>query len=333
MSPSAATSPSVNSTIRSVVAGVGSYLPEKVVTNAELAKRVDTSDEWIQQRTGIQQRHIAADEQGTADLAVEAARAALKDAGMAAEDVDMILVATTSPDRTFPSTATLVQQKLGLRSGFAFDLQAACSGFVYGLATADNFIKTGQVKTALVIGAEIFSRLVDWEDRTTCVLFGDGAGAFVLKASDDSTENGILSTHLYSDGTYYDLLCTNGGPATTQTAGVVQMQGREVFKHAVSKMAVAVNDCLAHNNLKDSDIDYLVPHQANQRIIDSMGDKLGLPTSQVISTVAQHANTSAASIPLAFSEGVKDGRIRRDALVLLEALGAGFTWGSALLRY
>jgi len=317
--------------IRSKLLSAGHYLPEKIMTNKDLESLVDTSDEWIQKRTGIQQRHVAADTEMTSDLAANAAKDALQKAGVKAADVDMLIVATATPDLTFPSTATQVQHKIGMTGGFAFDMQAVCSGFVYGLAMADNFIKAKQAKTVIVIGAEIFSRILDWNDRGTCVLFGDGAGAVVLQAADG--ESGILSTHLYSDGQYTDLLKTNGGIGSNQVAGVVTMQGRDVFKHAVSKMAAAVDTCLSANGLTKDDIDWLVPHQANKRIIDSMGEKLDLPSDRVIVTVDKHANTSAASIPLALSVAFMQDKFKHNDLILLEALGAGFTWGSALIKY
>ena len=322
--------------LRSVIAGCGSYLPKRIVTNDELAQRIETSDAWIAQRTGIRARHIVAEGETTADLAFNAAQAALAQAGIAAEAVDLVIVATTTPDNTFPATATKVQARLGLTQGFAFDVQAVCSGFVYALAVADNFIRLGQVKTALVIGAESLSRLLDWNDRTTCVLFGDGAGAVVLQAAEgqgDSQDRGILSTHLHSDGRYYDLLCTDGGAGSTGTTGHITMEGQEVFRHAVQKLAEVVGEALAANDLPPEAIDWLVPHQANQRIIDSTARKLHLPPERVVLTVAQHANTSAASIPLALATATADGRIKRGQLVLLDAMGGGFTWGAALVRW
>ena len=322
--------------LRSVIAGCGSYLPKRIVTNDELAQRIETSDAWIAQRTGIRARHIVAEGETTADLAFNAAQAALAQAGIEASAVDLVIVATTTPDNTFPATATRVQARLGLTQGFAFDVQAVCSGFVYALAVADNFIRLGQVKTALVIGAETFSRLLDWEDRTTCVLFGDGAGAVVLQAAEGqggSQDRGILSTHLHSDGRYYDLLCTDGGAGSTATTGHITMEGQEVFRHAVQKLAEVVGEALAANDLPPEAIDWLVPHQANQRIIDSTARKLRLPPERVVLTVAQHANTSAASIPLALAAATADGRIKRGQLVLLDAMGGGFTWGAALVRW
>jgi 3-oxoacyl-[acyl-carrier-protein] synthase-3 len=318
--------------LRSVVLGCGAYLPARIVTNQELAERVDTSDEWIVQRTGIHERHIAADGELTSDLAFAAATRALEHAGVIADELDLIILATATPDHTFPATATKVQARLGMKRGAAFDIQAVCSGFVFALATADNFLKTGQAKTALVIGAETFSRILDWEDRQTCVLFGDGAGAVVLRAEPDS-ERGLLSTHIHTDGDQYDLLYVDGGPSSTMTTGHVRMEGREVFRHAVQRMSEVVDEALDQHHLTARDIDWLVPHQANKRIIDGVGRKLGLSADRVVVTVDRHANTSAASIPLAFAEAVQDGRIQRGQLVLLEAMGGGLSWGAALLRY
>ncbi len=322
-------------TLRSVVRGVGAYLPEKIVTNAELAKTVDTTDEWIVERSGIKKRHIAADGQKTSDLAIAAVTKALAHAGMDGKDIDLFVVATATPDQTFPATAARVQAALGRPGVPSFDIQAVCSGFVYALAVADNFIKAGQAKTAVVVGAEIFSRILDWTDRTTCVLFGDGAGAVVLAAEEgkgETSDRGVLSTHLHSDGRHHDMLYVDGGPSTTQTTGHVRMKGKEVFRHAVVNLADAVTEALAANKVSISDIDWLVPHQANKRILDSTAHKLGLDPAKVIVTVDQHANTSAASIPLALAAGVDDGRIKSGDLVILEAMGGGFTWGSALVR-
>jgi 3-oxoacyl-[acyl-carrier-protein] synthase-3 len=321
--------------IRSVIEGVGSYLPENVVTNAELAKKVDTSDEWITERSGITQRYIAAKEQKTSDLAIAAAEQALKAAGRDGKDVDLFVVATATPDHTFPATAARLQAALGRPGVPSFDVQAVCSGFVYGLAVVDNFIKAGQTKCAVLVGAETFSRILDWQDRTTCVLFGDGAGAVVLGAEEGKgtiADRGILSTHLHSDGRHHDMLYVDGGPGTTQTTGYVRMKGKEVFRHAVVNLADAVTEALAANSLTIDDIDWLVPHQANRRILDSTAQKLGLDPSKVIITVDRHANTSAASIPLALAHAVGDGRIKKGDLVLMEAMGGGFTWGSALVR-
>ncbi|HTH16250.1 MAG TPA: beta-ketoacyl-ACP synthase III [Magnetospirillum sp.] len=321
--------------LRSHIVGCGSYLPARVLTNAELASMVDTSDEWIVERTGIRQRHIAAEGETTSDLATEAARKALRLAEVNAADVDLVIVATATPDNTFPATATKVQQRLGMTGGFAFDVQAVCSGFIYALSVADSFIKSGQVRTAVVIGAETFSRILDWTDRGTCVLFGDGAGAVVLKASWESganTDRGILSTHLHSDGRYYDLLKVDGGPSSSQTVGHLRMEGREVFRHAVVNLAQVVAEALKANDLSAADVDWVVPHQANRRILEGTAKKLGFPMERMVVTVDRHANTSAASIPLAFAEAWTDGRIKRGDLVLLEAMGGGFTWGSALAR-
>jgi 3-oxoacyl-[acyl-carrier-protein] synthase-3 len=321
---------------RSVIVGCGAHLPAKILTNDDLAKLVDTSDEWIQQRTGIQQRHIAADGELTSDLAIAAARKALEHAGITGADLDLIVLATTTPDQTFPATAATVQAKLGMGNGAAFDVQAVCSGFIYALATADNFIRAGQAKYALVIGAETFSRILDWSDRGTCVLFGDGAGAVVLKAepaSEDAGRQGILSTHLHSDGRHRDLLYVDGGVSSTKTVGHVRMNGKEVFRHAVQRLAEVVDESLTANGLTQADIDWLVPHQANRRIIDSTARKLSLTTDKVVLTVARHGNTSAASIPLALAEAVEDGRVKRGDLVLLEAMGGGLTWGAALVRW
>lgn len=322
--------------IRSVVVGCGSYLPERILTNAELSKMVDTSDEWIVERTGIRQRHIAADHEKTSDLALKASQAALADAGMTATDIDLIVLATATPDQTFPATACRVQAELGMTKGFAFDVQAVCSGFIYALATADNFIKAGQAKTALVIGAETFSRILDWSDRTTCVLFADGAGALVLKAEEgkgDNSDRGVLTTHLHSDGRHHDLLYVDGGPSSTQTTGHLRMLGKEVFRHAVVNLADVVKETLSAVDMQPDQIDWLVPHQANKRIIDGTARKLGMSTDRVVLTVDHHGNTSAASVPLALAEAVADGRIRKGDVLLLEAMGGGFTWGSALVRW
>jgi len=323
------------SIIRSRLTGVGAYLPERIVTNDDLAKIVDTSDEWIVERSGIRQRHIAAEGELTSDLATAAAREAMQDAGVTAEDIDLIVVGTTTPDDTFPATAVKVQANLGVHQGFAFDVQAVCSGFLYGLATADKFIRSGDVKTALVIGAETFSRLLDWTDRDTCVLFGDGAGAVVLKAeigTGANTDVGILSTHLHADGRHRDLLYVDGGPSRTQTVGHVHMEGKEVFRHAVTKLASVVEEALVANNLTTADLDWMVPHQANRRILAMTAKKTGLSEDNVVVTLDKHANTSAASIPLALHTAVRDGRIKPGHLVLIEAMGGGFAWGSALVR-
>ncbi|RMF08456.1 MAG: ketoacyl-ACP synthase III [Alphaproteobacteria bacterium] len=322
--------------IRSVFRGCGAYLPERVMTNDELAKIVDTSDDWIQERTGIKQRHIAAEGEMTSDLAFNAAAAALDNAGLEPDDIDLIVLATATPDETFPATATRVQARLEMRNGFAFDVQAVCSGFVYALSVADNFIKSGQVGRALVIGAETFSRILDWNDRTTCVLFGDGAGAVVLEGQEGkgtSDDRGLLSTHLHSDGRHHDLLYVDGGPSSTRTTGYLRMEGNKVFRHAVVNLADVVREALEANGLTPDDLDWIVPHQANKRILDGTARKLNLPSERVIITVDHHANTSAASVPLALTEAVDDGRITRGQLVLMEAMGGGFTWGSALARW
>ena len=322
-------------TLRSRIIGTGSHLPERVLTNAELAQRVDTTDEWIVERTGIKERRIAKEGETTAALAFQAAENALEVAGLEGNDLDLIIVATTTPDNTFPSTATKVQAMLGMDGGAAFDIQAVCSGFIYALSVGDNFIRAGQAKNVLVIGAEVFSRIIDWEDRTTCVLFGDGAGAVVLQAQEveDGAQVGILSTHLHSDGKLRDLLYTDGGPGSTATVGHVRMLGREVYRHAVTNLAAVVDEALQANGLSQSDIDWLVPHQANKRILDSTAKKLGLSPDRVVITVDKHANTSAASVPLALDQAVRDGRIQEGQLVLMEAMGGGLTWGSALVRW
>ena len=323
------------SVIRSAVTGVGSFLPEQVVTNADLAKIVDTSDEWIQERTGIRQRHKARDDQPTSDLAVEAAKRALIDAGRTAAEVDLIIVATTTPDMTFPSVASIVQRKIGAPTCIAFDIQAVCSGFVYALGVADGFVARGMVKCALVIGAEEMTRLMDWSDRSTCVLFGDGAGAVVVEPREGQgtkDDQGLLGFALRCDGTKTDLLYVDGGPATTGTVGHLRMAGNQVFRHAVVNIAEAITACCAASNIEVSDVDWFVPHQANQRIIKGVGDRLGLDEHKVISTVATHANTSAASIPLALDAAIRDGRIKRGDLVLMEAMGGGLTWGACAFR-
>jgi 3-oxoacyl-[acyl-carrier-protein] synthase-3 len=321
---------------RSRVIGSGAYLPAQIVTNDDLAQRLDTDDSWIRQRTGIRQRHIAAAEEVTSTLGLRAAQSALASAGLSPESIDLLVCATSTPDETFPATATRIQAALGMTRGAAFDVQAVCSGFLYALSMADNMLRLGQAKRALVIGAETFSRILDWEDRGTCVLFGDGAGALLLEgtpANGEAKERGVLSTHLYSDGRHHDALYVDGGPGSTRTTGHLRMEGREVFKYAVVKMAEAVDIALEKNNLTPGDIDWMVPHQANLRIIEAMAKRLNLPMEQVIVTVDRHANTSAASIPLALHEGSSDGRIKAGDLVLLEAMGGGFTWGSALLRW
>jgi 3-oxoacyl-[acyl-carrier-protein] synthase-3 len=323
--------------IISKLVGCGSYLPQMAITNEELAKKIDTTHEWIVSRTGIHKRHFAADNEFTSDLALKAAQRALEHAGIDGADVDLIVVGTTTPDRTFPATAVRIQKHLGCRSGAGFDVQAVCSGFIYAMSIVDSMIKTGQAKTALVIGADTLSRLLNWKDRTTCILFGDGAGAVVLQATEveeKSTDNqGLLSTHIHSDGNLEELLFCDGGPSTTQSAGYIKMSGKEVFRHAVTNLAAVVNEALVENNLEGQDIDWLVPHQANKRIIDSTAKKLRMPMEKVILTVQDHANTSAASIPLALDQGVRDGRIKRGDLLLMEAMGGGLTWGAALARW
>jgi 3-oxoacyl-[acyl-carrier-protein] synthase-3 len=321
---------------RSVVLGCGSYLPQRILTNAELAVKVDTSDEWIVQRTGIRQRHIAAEGEFTSHLALNAARAALANAGVDAQSIDLIVLATSTPDNTFPATAVAVQNGLGIAHGAAFDLQAVCSGFIFALAIADNFLRSGAFKRALVIGAETFSRILDWNDRSTCVLFGDGAGAVVLDAQQQSgvkPDRGILTTHLRSDGRHKSKLYVDGGPSSTQTVGHLRMEGREVFKHAVGMITDVIVDAFKASGITAEDIDWFVPHQANKRIIDASAHKLHIAPQKVVLTVDRHGNTSAASIPLALSVAVADGRVKKGDLVLLEAMGGGFTWGSALLRW
>lgn len=319
-------------TLRSVLLGVGSHLPERVLTNAELAARVDTSNEWIVERTGIRERRIAGEGEKTSDLATAAAQRALTAAQREAKDIDLIIVATTTPDLTFPATAARVQAALGAGPGVAFDLQAVCSGFIFALATADNFLARGQAKTALVIGAETFSRIVDWEDRGTCILFGDGAGAVVLEARADAGERGVVSTFLRTDGRMHDLLYVDGGPSQTQGVGKVRMQGNAVFRQAVEHISGAMLEACARAGVAIDEVDWFVPHQANQRILDGVARKLGIDVAKVVSTVAQHGNTSAASVPLALDCAVADGRVRTGQLVLMEALGGGLTWGAALVR-
>lgn len=323
-------------TIRSVVLGTGHYLPKKCMTNADLVALVDTNDEWIVERTGIRQRHIAGEGETTSMLAIEAAKAALADAKIDANSIDLIVLATATPDHTFPSTATQVQAALGITGGAAFDVQAVCSGFVYALTTADNFLKAGSAKRALVIGAETFSRILDWTDRTTCVLFGDGAGAVILDAQNGggtNTDRGVLCTHLRSDGRHLDKLFVDGGPSTTMTTGHLRMEGKEVFRHAVINLAETVEEALRRAGITPSDVQWFVPHQANRRIIDATAKKLGINPAHVVITVDLHGNTSAASIPLALSVARQDGRIKQGDLVLIEAMGGGFTWGSALIRW
>jgi 3-oxoacyl-[acyl-carrier-protein] synthase-3 len=318
--------------LRSIVRGVGSYLPARIMTNEELSRTIDTTDEWIQQRVGIKQRHIAADDEVTSDLAVHAARRALDSARLSPAEIDLIIVATTTPDLTFPATAAIVQQKLGMHHGAAFDIQAVCSGFVYGMVTADSYLKNGVARRALVIGAETTSRILDWTDRTTCVLFGDGAGAAVLELGGDG-ERGILASSLRSDGHFADKLNTTGGPSSTRSIGYVHMEGKEVFRHAVGKITDVVENVLSATGYTVKDLDWFVPHQANRRIIEGAGEKLHIPPEKVVITVDRHANTSAASVPLALTEAVTDGRIKRGDLVMIEAMGGGFTWGASLIRW
>jgi 3-oxoacyl-[acyl-carrier-protein] synthase-3 len=321
---------------RSVVRGVGSYLPRRKLTNQDLEKLVETSHEWIVQRTGIEERHIAEEDETTSVLGIKAAEAALADAGLTADDIDLVICATSTPDYTFPSTATMIQTGLGMTHGAAFDLQAVCTGFVYAVATADKFLQSGSHKRALVVGAETFSRILDWNDRTTCVLFGDGAGAIVLEAQEGegtSADRGVLTSHLRSDGRYRDKLYVDGGPGSTKTTGVLKMEGREVFKFAVGMVADVVQDAFKATGTSADELKWFVPHQANKRIITASADKLGIAPEKVVITVNKHGNTSAASIPLALDTARKDGRIRDGDLVMIEAIGGGFTWGSALIRW
>lgn len=315
------------------IAGVGSYLPKRVMTNDDMSKIVETSDEWIRERTGISERRIAADGELTSDLAVKAAERALSAANMTSEDIDLIVVATATPDLTFPATATIVQEKLGINQGAAFDIQAVCSGFVYGLATAHNFIRVGQAKNALLIGSETFSRILDWQDRSTCVLFGDGAGAMVLSADEGEAGEGVIETHIRSDGRFKDLLYVDGGVSSTGTAGHLRMQGNQVFKHAVNKISGSMSELAEIAGVAIEDVDWFIPHQANQRILQGVAKRLSIPVEKVVSTVASHGNTSAASIPLALDTAIQDGRVKRGDMLLMEALGGGFTWGAALARY
>ncbi|MCZ8323907.1 MAG: ketoacyl-ACP synthase III [Sphingomonadaceae bacterium] len=320
-------------TLRSVLVGTGSALPERAVSNAELAERVDTSDEWIVERTGIRSRHLAGAGETTSSLATAAARAALAAAGLEPQDIGLIVLATCTPDQTFPASATIVQDQLGCHGGIAFDVGAVCSGFLYALGVADSMLRTGAAKRALVIGAETMSRILDWEDRTTCVLFGDGAGAVVLEARDVAEDGpGILASRLHADGAHNELLYVDGGPSTTGTVGHIRMKGREVFRHAVVNLAQVLGEVLAETGHTPDQLDWVVPHQANQRILDATAKKLGLPPEKVVVTVDRHANTSAASVPLALDAAIRDGRIQPGQLVMLEAMGGGFTWGASLLR-
>ena len=317
---------------RSVLLGTGSALPENCVTNADLATRIDTSDEWIVERTGIRQRYIAAEGETTSTLATAAARKACEAADVDPASIDLIVLATATPDNTFPATATQVQKQLGCRGGIAFDVQAVCTGFLYAMGVADSMLKNGMGSRALVIGAETFSRILDWEDRTTCVLFGDGAGAVVLEARDGETERGVIASKLHADGEHKELLYVDGGPSTTGTVGKLRMKGREVFRHAVVNLAEVLGEVLEQADISVTDIDWVVPHQANARILDATARKLGLPAEKVVVTVDRHANTSAASVPLALDTAIRDGRIKQGDLVMLEAMGGGFTWGASLLR-
>lgn len=323
-------------TVRARAVGCGHYLPARVVTNDELAARIDTTDEWIRTRTGIQRRHVAAEGEKTSDLATAAARCALASAGLKGSDIDAIVLATATPDQTFPSSATRVQRAIGMDGGFAFDLHAVCAGFIFAMANANGMIVSGMAKRVMVIGAETFSRILDWEDRSTCVLFGDGAGAVILEAADgtgESTDRGILGTCLHSDGTHSDILYVSGGPSSTGNVGVVRMEGREVFRHAVVKLAEVAEEVMEKVGVTGADVDWIVPHQANLRIIESTAKKAGVPMGKVVVTVQDHGNTSAASIPLALSIAVLDGRIQPGQLLLMEAIGGGLAWGSALLRW
>jgi len=316
-----------------LMTAVGGYLPEKVITNEALAEFVDTDDSWIRQRTGITQRHIVAEGELTSDMACAAASQALEQAGLNASDIDVIIVATTTPDDTFPATAAAVQRKLEAFNAFAFDVQAVCAGFVYALTVAESLLYAGKGRRALVIGAESFSKLLDWEDRTTCVLFGDGAGAVILEAADNADGYGILSSALHTDGRYRDILYVDGGPSHNQTVGHVKMKGQDVFRHAVEKLASSMNEVIEKAGVREQDIDWLIPHQANIRIIDGMQKKLGLPSDKVVRTVSEHANTSAASIPLALNTAVRDGRVQSGHLLAFEAIGGGLSWGAALVRF
>ena len=318
---------------RSKVIGVGGYLPDKIITNDELSKTVETSDEWIKERTGIQERRIADESETTSSLGIQAAKNAIKNAGISSEDIDLIILATATPDNTFPATATSIQSGLGIKKGYAYDVQAVCSGFVYALELADNAIRLGKSNYALVIGSETFSRILDWNDRSTCVLFGDGSGAVVLKSTDDNSSSQILSNHLFSDGDYKDMLYVDGGPSTSNNVGFLRMDGGGVFKHAVKNISSSIIEALNANKMTIEDIDWFVPHQANIRILESVAKKVGLSEDKIIVTVQKHANTSAASIPLALFDAVQEGKIKKDDLVLLEAMGGGFSWGSTLIRW
>ena len=318
---------------RSKIVGVGGYLPEKILTNKQLSMRIETSDEWITERTGIKERRIANDKETTSTLGIEASKNALKNGNISAKDIDLIVVATATPDNTFPATATLIQSGLGIKKGYAYDVQAVCSGFIYGLELADNAIRLGKSSNALVIGAETFSRILDWNDRSTCVLFGDGAGAVVLKSTDQLSPNLILSNHLYSDGDYKEMLYVDGGPSISDNVGFLKMDGGSVFKHAVKNISSAITDALVNNNMSIKDVDWFVPHQANSRILNAVSKKIGIDKDKIIVTVDKHANTSAASIPLALCEAVSLNKIKNGDIVLLAAMGGGFTWGSSIIRW
>ncbi len=324
---------SKNTYKRSKIIGVGGYLPNKVLTNNDLSKDVDTSDEWIIERTGIKERRIADESETTSSLGIEAAKRAIQNAGISSEDIDLIVVATATPDNTFPATATSIQSGLGIKKGYAYDVQAVCSGFVYALELADNAIRLGKANYALVIGSETFSRIIDWQDRSTCVLFGDGSGAVILKSADEESSSSILSNHLYSDGDYKEMLFVDGGPSTSNNVGLLRMDGSGVFKHAVKKISSAIIDALEANDMTIEDVDWFVPHQANSRILEAVANKININKEKIIVTVDKHANTSAASIPLALNEANKNNQIKKGNIVLLAAMGGGFTWGSSLIRW
>ena len=322
-----------NKTYKSIVSGIGASLPQEVVTNKDLSMRMDTSEEWIEERTGIKERRIASKDETTSSLGTDAAQIAIDNSGLKNSDIDLIILATATPDNTFPASATLIQSSLGIERGYAYDMQAVCSGFVFAVEAADNAIKAGNIKNALVIGSETFSRILDWDDRATCVLFGDGAGAMVLSASSEDTNRGVLSNHLHSDGRYKDLLYVDGGPSTTNNVGYLRMDGKGVFKHAVQNLSSAIIEAIEYNNIAIEDIDWFVPHQANIRMLEAVSKKVGLSRDKVIITVDKHANTSAASIPLALYDAVQKDKIKKGDLVLLEAMGGGFSWGSTLIRW
>ncbi len=324
---------SENIFFKSKIIGVGAYLPERIVTNDDLSKNIDTDDKWISERTGIKERRIANDSETTSSLGIEAAKKAINNAGISRDDIDLIILATATPDNTFPATATSIQAGLGIKSGYAYDVQAVCSGFVFALEIADNSLRLGKSKNALVIGSETFSRILDWKDRSTCVLFGDGAGAVVLQSADSNSTRGILSNHLHSDGNYKDMLYVDGGPSTSNNVGFLRMDGQGVFKHAVKNISGSILEALKQNNITIDDIDWFIPHQANSRILDAVAKKVGLKSEKIIVTVDKHANTSAASIPLALNEAVELGKINEDDIILLAAMGGGFTWGSSLIRW